>query len=50
MIADTPRGMNDVVFAIFESGGRLVLFLIVIVVGSKLINAVSDSGDDENKK
>lgn len=50
MIADTPHDMNDVVFVIFEFGGRLVLFLIVIVVGSKLINSVCDSSYDENKK
>ena len=49
MIAGTPHGMDDVVFVIFEFVGRLILFLIFIVVGSKLINAVSDSGDDENK-
>jgi uncharacterized membrane protein YtjA (UPF0391 family) len=50
MIAGTPHGMDDVVFVIFEFSGRLILFLIFIVVGSKLINAVSDSGDNENKK
>ena len=42
--------MDDVVFVIFEFVGRLILFLIFIVVGLKLINVVSDSGDDENKK
>ena len=50
MIAGSPHGMDDVVFVIFEFSGRLILFLIFIVVGSKLINAVSDSGDNENKK
>jgi len=50
MIAGTPHGLDDVVFVIIEFGGRLILFLIFIVVGSELINAVSDSGDDESKK